>query len=176
MREKQHAGDDTQRCKELCRMCRMGHGISLRGSRGHRDAVRAREGYPEAPAAAPTGTRRLPIAIGMGCRVYCGPNHFANTSTPDVLAMWRDAGTAPVETNQHEGANRRYRLKKSASRDADLTKPRSRPRSHASPGRQGSSGCGGLAPTTACTPEGASTPHDRPAPGQGRHTRRHLRI
>ena len=80
------------------------------------------------------------------------------------------------ETNQHEGANRRYRLKKSASRDADLTKPRSRPRSHASPGRQGSSGCGGLAPTTACTPEGASTPHDRPAPGQGRHTRRHLRI
>ena len=108
-------------------MCRMGHGISLRGSRGHRDAVRAREGYPEAPAAAPTGTRRLPIAIGMGCRVYCGPNHFANTSTPDVLAMWRDAVTAPVETNQHEGANRRYRLKKSASRDADLTKPRSRP-------------------------------------------------
>jgi hypothetical protein len=77
-------------------MCRMGHGISLRGSRGHRDAVRAREGYPEAPAAAPTGTRRLPIAIGMGCRVYCGPNHFANTSTPDVLAMWRDAVTAPA--------------------------------------------------------------------------------
>ena len=108
-------------------MCRMGHGISLRGvARPSRRRSRAR--------GVSRGTRRrthrdaaLAYSDRHGMPGLLRPQslceHFDPRRSRHVARRSDGAG----ETNQHEGANRRYRLKKSASRDADLTKPRSRP-------------------------------------------------